>query len=191
MPCHHVGVQASQKYPSRLHSAHQGNDRWSRLTNRNSSSLRLERSMLPSSSFKNKQLHLPSDRQKWGLKKLFYHQNCWMRLDTKPLYWMGMWGCSTASIRIKQNSRLKNKLHFCTLSHGLLLVTSNFSDNRKIQIENIFPHLLMRCFVSMALFVVSSFLVHKKILPNSEKLGRPLWGPSVGTVGAYDLGSNI
>lgn len=86
MPCHHVGIQASQKYPSRLHSAHQGNDRWSPLTNRNSSWLRLERSMLPSCSFKNKQLHLPSDDQKWGLKKLFYHQNSWMRVYTKPLY---------------------------------------------------------------------------------------------------------
>lgn len=29
--------------------------------------------------------------------------------------YMGMWGCSTASIRIKQNSPLTNKLHFCTL----------------------------------------------------------------------------
>lgn len=71
MPCHHVGVQASQKYPSRLHSAHQGNDRWSRLTNRNSSWLRLERSVLPSCSFENKQLDLPSEHQKWGLKKEF------------------------------------------------------------------------------------------------------------------------
>ena len=96
MPCHHVGVQASQKYPSRLHSAHQGNDRWSRLTNRISSWLRLERSMLPSCSFKNKQLHLPWDDQKWGLKKLFYHQNSWMRFYTKPLYWMSIWGYSTA-----------------------------------------------------------------------------------------------
>ena len=106
MPCHNVQVQDSQKYLSRLHSAHQGNGRWSRLNNRNSSWLQLERSMLPSCSFKNKQLHLPSDPQKWGLKKLFYHQNYSM-WSYKTLILNGYARVFNCHQKIKQNSPSK------------------------------------------------------------------------------------